>query len=254
MLPLIAIFDNDQTVSTAIASLGRDEGWSVCGTRYADASLDQIVELAPDLVVLDFDKLRMGGGWAFLQLLKMDERTASIPIVIMAVAFDLPREIIGYLGSRNIAVLAKPLDLDNFLVVARRLLAGQSHLMVESVQRLPILVVEDNLSLAESVLEILAMEGYLATTVPNGQLALDALQSGRHSLIILDINMPVMDGLEFLAVYAREPGPHTPVVIFSAYRPEQDAAPFPPFVIGRLPKDFRVSELLVFVARFAEAI
>ena len=94
------------------------------------------------------------------------------------------------------------------------------------------------------------MEGYLTTLVPNGQLALEAVGHRRHSLIIMDIQMPVMTGLEFIAAYALQPGPHTPVVIFSA-RNDLHLETFPPFVIGRLSKPFVVNELLAFVTQYA---
>jgi DNA-binding response OmpR family regulator len=104
--------------------------------------------------------------------------------------------------------------------------------------------------LSSTVVTILQLEGYLATTVPDGQLALDALRQGRYSLIFLDINMPVMTGLEFMSAYASQPGPHIPVVIFSAHANFFPGS-LPPFVIGSLSKPFGFSELLGFASQYA---
>jgi CheY-like chemotaxis protein len=69
-------------------------------------------------------------------------------------------------------------------------------------------------------------------------------------LIFLDINMPVMTGLEFMSAYALQPGPHIPVVIFSAHF---DFFPgsLPPFVIGHLAKPYGFNELIALVSEYA---
>jgi CheY-like chemotaxis protein len=94
------------------------------------------------------------------------------------------------------------------------------------------------------------MEGFMVTAVPNGQLALDSLLSGRYSMIFLDLNMPVMTGLEFMTAYASQPGPHIPVVIFSAQHNFYPGS-LPPFVIGSLAKPFSFSELMALVNEYA---
>jgi CheY-like chemotaxis protein len=59
-----------------------------------------------------------------------------------------------------------------------------------------VLVAEDN-PVNQTVIQ--AQLGHLeveATVVGNGQLALDALQNGSFDLVIMDMQMPIMDGLE----------------------------------------------------------
>src|SRR6185437_661009 len=58
-------------------------------------------------------------------------------------------------------------------------------------------------------------EGHRVTTAANGKLALAALILG-HGLVVLDLEMPVMDGRTFLAHKARGPHAATPVIIFSS--------------------------------------
>jgi CheY-like chemotaxis protein len=252
MYPLVAIFDNNEMVREVIGRLAHQEGWTVYGARYADANLSEVQLIHPDLIVLDFDRFRMGSGWELLQFLKLEESTASIPIIVLALAFDLPREIKAYLASRSVIVISKPVDFDHFMAVTRRLIDGHNPVLMIPTERLPILLVEDNLSLASNFLEILELEGYMVSTVPNAQLALEALKSGRYSLIFLDINMPVMNGIEFIDVYATQSGPYTPVVIFSADDTQAESRLMPPFVIGRLSKDFAIRELLAFITQYVE--
>ncbi|GAB4025508.1 hypothetical protein GCM10028773_51350 [Spirosoma koreense] len=59
-----------------------------------------------------------------------------------------------------------------------------------------VLVVEDNLMNQKLVLQVLKRLGYRATVADNGQKALDLLQNNSFDIILMDIQMPVMDGYE----------------------------------------------------------
>jgi two-component system response regulator (stage 0 sporulation protein F) len=61
-----------------------------------------------------------------------------------------------------------------------------------------ILVVEDEESLRLLYEEELRAEGYEILTAKNGREAIRQLEEGKPDLIILDIVMPVMDGMEYL--------------------------------------------------------
>ncbi|MBC7869769.1 MAG: response regulator, partial [Chitinophagaceae bacterium] len=186
-------------------------------------------------------------------LLKMEESSAAIPILITATSQALPSEMAAYLASRSIRVIPKPVDVKQFTATARQLINRHSDILLVPTKRLPILIVEDSHEVSSGFMMILEMEGYLVMTVPNGQLALDAVKNRQHSLIFLDMQMPVMDGLGFMTAYAEMPAPHTPVIIFSAQR-DLPIETFPYFVIGRLPKPFQAKEMLIFVSKYANPV
>ena len=62
--------------------------------------------------------------------------------------------------------------------------------------QLRVLVVEDNITNQQVTLGILHKLGPRAQTVVNGQEALDALQRSDYDLVLMDVQMPVMDGLD----------------------------------------------------------
>ena len=68
-----------------------------------------------------------------------------------------------------------------------------------------ILVVDDHAATREPLARLLKYEGYETASAANGAEALAAMRSRRPDLILLDLNMPKMDGLTFLAEKAREP-------------------------------------------------
>src|ERR1700682_3707878 len=72
----------------------------------------------------------------------------------------------------------------------------------------PILVVEDDRPIRETLRELLEGEGYAVTTAANGKEALESIRALRgRCLVLLDLQMPVMTGEELLDSLARDPDP-----------------------------------------------
>ena len=79
-----------------------------------------------------------------------------------------------------------------------------------------ILVVDDEAGVRGSLVGILGDEGYAAEAVESGEAALTALESRRYDLLLLDVWLPGMDGLEVLA-RVRTLDPEVPVVVISGH-------------------------------------
>jgi two-component system alkaline phosphatase synthesis response regulator PhoP len=84
-----------------------------------------------------------------------------------------------------------------------------------------ILVVEDDRTLRQALTFNLTREGFEVTSAPDGEAALVAARNQRLDLILLDLMLPAMSGLEVLRVVRRE-GVATPVIILSAKGDEID--------------------------------
>lgn len=78
-----------------------------------------------------------------------------------------------------------------------------------------ILIAEDDNSLRRALTSILQHNNYAVDAVADGGLAFDYLTSGYYDAAILDIMMPVMDGVTVLAK-ARHSGCDTPVLLLTA--------------------------------------
>ena len=61
-----------------------------------------------------------------------------------------------------------------------------------------ILAVDDSVSIRKSISFILGQEVYEVVEAENGQDGMSKLDSDKFGLIITDINMPVMDGIQFI--------------------------------------------------------
>ena len=80
----------------------------------------------------------------------------------------------------------------------------------------PILIVDDEASIRKSLEGVLGDEGYSCALASDGADALSQLESLRPSLVILDIWMPGMDGIETLR-RIKAAHPETPVIMMSGH-------------------------------------
>src|SRR5262249_38986823 len=88
-----------------------------------------------------------------------------------------------------------------------------------------ILVAEDNIVNQRVVLRMLQKQGHAVTVVNNGKEALDALSREHFDLILMDVQMPEMDGFETtFAIRADESwyGRRMPIVAMTAHAMEGD--------------------------------
>ena len=116
----------------------------------------------------------------------------------------------------------------------------------------PVLVVEDDRDIRETMGLVLEGEGYEVVTAPNGKEALSLLQAGlRPSLVLLDLMMPVMSGWELREQMLRDPAMAAipTIVITGDTRATQRTAQLQ--AAACIAKPFEISELLAAVAEAA---
>ncbi|RAL57528.1 hypothetical protein BLD25_02635 [Candidatus Gracilibacteria bacterium GN02-872] len=107
-----------------------------------------------------------------------------------------------------------------------------------------ILVVEDNKNLRENIIFLLKKNNFLGEGAFCGEEALSKLGNSNYDLIILDINMPIMNGKEFL-VKIRSNGKNIPVIVLTSNSMLDDKLEL--FDLGAddyMTKPFEIEELI----------
>jgi len=93
---------------------------------------------------------------------------------------------------------------------------AQPNLQAQSETKVQVLVVDDDLSILGVVSEVLEDDGYEVSTAASGEEAVDLIRDGRFALVMSDIRLPGMNGVEVLE-YVRRVSPRTNVIMITSH-------------------------------------
>jgi len=86
-----------------------------------------------------------------------------------------------------------------------------------------VLIIDDNVNLAENIAEILQLDGYAADVAASGEEALSKAASGQLDVVVIDYRLPDTNGAALLR-RLREIGVQAHAIVMSAYTDDQTIA------------------------------
>jgi signal transduction histidine kinase/DNA-binding response OmpR family regulator len=182
--PLVLVIDDDVDSRKLLGQWLLQAGFQVVTAEDGPTGLAIARQLKP--VAITLDVLMPGiGGWEMLQALKSEPELSAIPVVMCTVVDEKER---GFaLGVTE--YLTKPIDRDQLLRTLKRIRPhGDGH----------VLLVDDEQLDRQIICRELTKAGWQVREAENGRVALELLQDGPADLILLDLQMPEMDGFEFV--------------------------------------------------------
>ena len=170
-----------------------------------DRSLEQV-----ELVLLDWKMPEMDGVEVARQIRELSS-TRDIPhppVIIMVTAYSKEQLLAAADDLQLDAVLVKPVTPSGLFDTIIRFQGGvqapekagpmapDQREKLRAVAGMHVLLVEDNAINQQVAQEILERSGLRVTVADNGEEALSALENERFDAVLMDLQMPVMDGLE----------------------------------------------------------
>ncbi|MCB9689680.1 MAG: response regulator [Alphaproteobacteria bacterium] len=180
---MVLFIDDDKDMQDLVRRLLEKEGFRVAGAADGESGIVLARRLKPRAIVLDLI-LPGRSGWEVLSKLKSDPELAQIPVVVLSTVDDRSRGL--SLGADE--YLIKPVDRERLVMAVRRFMRGSGD----------VLVVDDDFGTRRLLRQYLERAGLEARTAAHGEEALAMMRQQLPGLVVLDLVMPVMDGLTFL--------------------------------------------------------
>ena len=193
---LILVIEDNERNRKLVCEVLDFAGLRVISAATADEGLMLANQRRPDLILMDIG-LPGTDGVAALRSLRSEELTAHIPVVAVT-AYAMQGDRQSLLTQGFDGYIPKPIDVKVFgeQVVSFLKDTRRERLQTSAVASTPILVVDDVPANARLLEAMLTERGYEVVVAGTGTEALAAVAAARPSLILLDVQLPDIDGYE----------------------------------------------------------
>jgi signal transduction histidine kinase/DNA-binding response OmpR family regulator/HPt (histidine-containing phosphotransfer) domain-containing protein len=208
----------------------------VDGGRTAIAALDNAVATGKPFAfaLIDFQMPDLDGFGLAQQIENRPE--LGTPLIMMLSSLGHRGDEIRFREVGVASYLTKPVRQSVLLDAMLSVLAGKDvpaerqmlvtrHSLNEARRSLRILLAEDNAVNRQLVTALLAKRGHTSVSVVNGREAVAAVAKGGFDLVLMDVQMPEMDGLQATAAIRKaeqKTGAHIPIVALTAHAMKGD--------------------------------
>ncbi len=206
---ILVVDDNESAREVLVAMLGA-HGLSAQPVSSGDEAISALTSASRsgepfDLVLMDW---RMPGmdGIETSRRIKADTTLSRVPAILMVTAFEREEVMRAAVGFVPDGYLIKPVN-ESFLIDSiTGIFASSAQCPLPELPNVPghtltglsgrrVLLVEDNDINRDLATELLADLGIAVTVAVNGQQAIDILPTKGFDLVLMDVQMPVLDGL-----------------------------------------------------------
>ncbi|NIM03079.1 response regulator [bacterium] len=200
----ILIVDDEIDLLETLGDIFESKGYNVTMVEDGNKALELLRNKYFDIILMDLKMPGISGVESFKEVKSLHPSAA----IIMMTAGSVREEIKEAVGAGVDAVVDKPFNVKKLVAT------------IESILERPlILVVDDRVEDRETLRDILVDRNYRAFIAKDGYEAIDIVRKSDFDVILLDIRMPGMDGMEVLEV-VKEIKPDIGVVMMTGYSSE----------------------------------
>jgi two-component system response regulator HydG len=203
----ILVVDDDVDMAETLSDILTAKGVQVEIAHNGYIAVEKTKAKIFDIVLMDIKMPTMNGVESYKKIKQIRPQT----VVVMMTAYAAQDLIAEALKEGVYGIWYKPVEIEK---------------IVELVENTPrkgamLLIVDDDLSTCETLVDILQKKGYKLTQAGGGEEAMRLIKEKDFDLVFLDVKMPVMNGLETY-LELRKIRPHIKAIMITAYRQEVD--------------------------------
>ncbi|NLE37315.1 MAG: response regulator [Pirellulaceae bacterium] len=203
----ILIVDDDRDFAEGLADVLLPHGFDVELAFSAEDALTKFIEGNFDVTFMDVRLPGKNGVESFLEIRARKPHAR----VIMMTGYSVEQLLEQAVAGGAWAILHKPLNPERILRLLRDIVPAG------------ILIADDDADSVQGIREILESQGYRVYAARDGREAIDRAGENDIDVLLLDLHMPILGGLE-VYLELRRVGRAIPTIIVTAYAQEEAAA------------------------------
>ncbi|MGH7664793.1 MAG: response regulator, partial [Gemmatimonadaceae bacterium] len=205
---VVLLIENDEKFASVLLEMAHQQDFKALIALSGEIGVELAHQYKPDAITLDID-LPGTDGWAVLNQLKHNADTRHIPVHIISGMHDRQHG----LKAGALAYLEKPVSKEALEEAFGRI----SQFIEQRVKHL--LIVEDDETQRQSIIELVGHDDVDITAVGNAQDALEAIRETRFDCMVLDLGLggsDGTDGFELLEQVKGDPAAQElPIIIYT---------------------------------------
>jgi two-component system, NtrC family, response regulator HydG len=195
----ILVVDDDIDNGESLVELLELEGHTVTVVHSGEAAIAAFTHKDFDIAFMDVMMPGKNGVESFLEIKKLKPNAR----VYMMTGYSVEQLLQQAIDNGAMGVLSKPID-------ARKVIAVLDDVRPSGI----VLIAEDDPDFGPQLKEIVAESGYRAELVRNGRDAIQTVRRGGVDVLILDLKMPLINGIDVYATLKHE-GRAVPTIIIT---------------------------------------
>ncbi|UII79326.1 response regulator [Flagellimonas sp. CMM7] len=200
----LLVVEDDLQFAKVLLDQARENGFKVLVTDQGDKALQHVEEYSPNAIILDM-QLPIMDGWTVLKKLKASEEHAHIPVHVIS---GIDKTKLGLeLGA--VEYLVKPIALDKLEQTFSNISKTIAGTDVKKV-----LIIEDDESNNKALQEMIKSKQLDAVAAKNAKDARKLFKNEHPDLVVLDLGLPDIDGIELLDEFKLQKK-EVPVIVFT---------------------------------------
>jgi len=198
------LIESDEEFIKTLTQITKKRGYRCITALDAKKGWLLAKEYKPDGIIFDLN-LADNDNVNLIEQLKADADTKNIPVHVISnnESTSLPQNL------KSVNIYKKPVNTDDFENVFEFFVKDQSQV------DLPILLIEDDIITQKAICKASGGKNISIVAASTAKEAMEQLQSAKFAGVILDLNLPDMDGIELLKAAGDDQIVLPPIVVYS---------------------------------------